>query len=576
MKVLFFILFVFNSVAFGQHYFNKSIDLTGGVEAYTNLVIIKPINHSIILGSSLIDKEPILYKFDSIGNPLDTILVNNASSGKVFIPGQYNSLKVESNGNLIIVGQMQYEANIKANAIIFLLDNLGDTIWTKELDFGPGKYSGFSSIEILNDDSYVVAGFSNQFGYNQQMWLVKFNEFGEIIWENNYGSYQDEVALSVGSFLDDGMFLCGYSDDVDGFGENDILVIKTNNLGEYQWEKRFGDVGNDVGMGFLTDDGNIILHGVFNAVDPENAFNSATYGVVMELDSVGQIKWTTKCYNKDTSTAMVYLANESLGSAMEVNDGFIFTGYSQDTISFYAFGWILKTDHSGNILWNRKITHRNKHNYIRDIDVLPNGDLAFVGFLGPDETHSQDGWILRTNCLGFEGPPAIAAEITKDSINNSATIINSSQRFGDGLIDWGDGTQTYFTEHDDTIFTHVYLENGEYVINFKINACNEHDSLNFETKITNVQPPAPPLSNFTIYPNPANQSLTIKYLPTDAPYAVTISMFDMSGRQVYQQSINDFYKETTLDVSILSAGTYLIRFSTTLGDVFIEKLVVYR
>jgi hypothetical protein len=52
-------------------------------------------------------------------------------------------------------------------------------------------------------------------------------------------------------------------------------------------------------------------------------------------------------------------------------------------------------------------------------------------------------------------------------------------------------------------------------------------------------------------------------------------MFDMSGRQVYQQSINDFYKETTLDVSTYSAGTHLIRFSTTLGDVFIEKLVVY-
>jgi hypothetical protein len=209
--------------------------------------------------------------------------------------------------------------------------------------------------------------------------------------------------------------------------------------------------------------------------------------------------------------------------------------------------------------------------------VLPNGDLVFVGFLFPDGTgNSQDGWILRTNCLGFEGPPLLAAEITKDSINNSATIINSSQRFGDGLIDWGDGTQTYFTEHDDTIFTHVYLENGDYSINFKINACNDHDSLQFETKITNVLPPAPPLSNFSIYPNPANQSLTIKYLPTDAPYAVTISMFDMSGRQVYQQSINDFYKETTLDVSTYSAGTYLIRFSTTLGDVFIEKLVVYR
>ena len=208
--------------------------------------------------------------------------------------------------------------------------------------------------------------------------------------------------------------------------------------------------------------------------------------------------------------------------------------------------------------------------------LMPNGDLVFVGFLFPEGTgNSQDGWILRTNCLGFEVPPKIAAEITTDSINHSATIINSSQRFGDGAIDWGDGTETYFTKHDDTILTHIYAENGNYSINFKINACNDHDRLNFETKITNVQPPPLTLSNFSIYPNPANQSVTIKYLPTDEAYSVTLSIYDISGREVYYQSIIDFYNETTFDVSNYSAGTYLIRFSTVLGDVFLEKLVVF-
>jgi hypothetical protein len=49
----------------------------------------------------------------------------------------------------------------------------------------------------------------------------------------------------------------------------------------------------------------------------------------------------------------------------------------------------------------------------------------------------------------------------------------------------------------------------------------------------------------------------------------------MSGRQVYQQAINDFYKETTIDISEFSVGTYLVQFITSIGETQLEKLLIH-
>jgi hypothetical protein len=574
LKLIFYICLILSSAVFGQHYFNKSFDL-GVPEVYRGCAYNEEDSTIWAVGTVNGSRFPHLYKFDQYGEGLDTVIVKNSSIGNKFIQGYNKAIFKDWDGNILIPGLMQFDEEAQSFAIIFKLTSEGDTIWTREFPV-EDRYQYISTGTLTSDGNYIFAGYSQDLATGLNVWLLKLDINGNILWEQHYGRFGDQRIYSVDTTSDGGYVFAGFTTGV-GAGESDAYIIKTDSLGNLIWEKWFGFEGNDYARLISLKNGNTLVVGSFRYYLPGPSSSNASKGIAMLLDPDGNQLWFNSFSEFDPSTFYYYSSQEWFNNAYAVNDGYLLYGSGIDTSISNPSGWLVKTDFQGNKLWSRRFRNRDNDNYLQDMVVLPNGDLVFVGFVFPDGTgNSQDGWILRTNCLGFEGPPLLAAEITKDSFNNSATIINSSQRFGDGLIDWGDGTQTYFTEHDDSIFTHVYLENGEYVINFKINACNEHDSLNFETKITNVQPPAPPLSNFTIYPNPANQSLTIKYLPTDAIYAVTINMFDMSGRQVYQQSINDFYKETTLDVSTLSAGTYLIRFSTTLGDVFIEKLVVYR
>lgn len=546
-------------------------------EAYRGLVYNTNDSTFWAIGTLFYTKNPVLYKFNQEGNPLDTVIVDNASNGYLFGQGYNDAINIDMDGNLLIQGQMQFNDLDQAFAIIFKLTPEGDTIWTKEYKL-EGRYQYFSSLAITRDNDYVFTGFSHDLITGQDVWLVKLDSDGNTLWEQHYGGYGLQAAYAVDTTADGGFILSGFTTS-HGAGERDAYIIKTDGEGNLLWEKWFGFEGNDLTFVKSLPNGHSIAFGGYNFYDPRDialGLIHATHAGVSELDEDGNEVWF-KIYGEiDSSTFKFYTSNEFFNDMLIVEDGYLFCGVSQDTLDDNPLGWIVKTDFQGNKLWSRRYRKRDNDNYLQDMVLMPNGDLVFVGFLFPDGTgNSQDGWILRTNCLGFEEPPTIAAEITTDSINNSATIINSSQRFGDGTIDWGDGTETYFTEHDDTIFTHIYAENGNYSINFKINTCNDHDSLNFETKITNVQPPPLPLSNFSIYPNPANQSVTIKYLPTNEAYSVTLSIYDLSGREVYYQSIIDFYNETTIDVSNYSAGTYLIRFSTVLGDVFLEKLVVY-
>lgn len=64
------------------------------------------------------------------------------------------------------------------------------------------------------------------------------------------------------------------------------------------------------------------------------------------------------------------------------------------------------------------------------------------------------------------------------------------------------------------------------------------------------------LTKLRLYPNPAEDVLNIEYKSEIRE----ISIFDMTGKQLYSRNINDSF--STIDVSTLSPGTYLVKIDT--------------
>jgi hypothetical protein len=78
---------------------------------------------------------------------------------------------------------------------------------------------------------------------------------------------------------------------------------------------------------------------------------------------------------------------------------------------------------------------------------------------------------------------------------------------------------------------------------------------------------------YFIYPNPADDNVTVDFSESDARN-VTISLLDLSGRQLETRQINgNDQRRISLNVSEYAAGMYLLQIMQD-GLVSSEKLIV--
>ena len=155
---------------------------------------------------------------------------------------------------------------------VIKVDTYGNLLW--EHSFGGDGIEISYDIAKTADNGFVVVG--NTFSTNgdvflnhgeSDMWMIKLDEEGEMIWEKTYGGSQFDLAQAVVQSKDGGFLITGNSksddhDSASNIGENDIWVVKTNRIGDLVWEKSFGGSGLDFGFDLLENtDGSIMVVG---------------------------------------------------------------------------------------------------------------------------------------------------------------------------------------------------------------------------------------------------------------------------------------------------------------------------
>ncbi|MGB9176806.1 MAG: hypothetical protein WCB46_08740, partial [Methanoregula sp.] len=128
------------------------------------------------------------------------------------------------------------------------------------------------SIRHTDDGGYIVSG-SIQTGVSsghgaEDMWVVKLNPSGGILWQKVLGGGDRDESFSIQQTTDDGYILIGstYSDNTGDVGPNhggsDIWVVKLTPSGDIQWQKMLGGRGFETGRSIeQTTDGGYILTG---------------------------------------------------------------------------------------------------------------------------------------------------------------------------------------------------------------------------------------------------------------------------------------------------------------------------
>ncbi len=164
-----------------------------------------------------------------------------------------------TDGGYLLAGTSRQPGTGRDKAFIVKTDVNGNELWSNVYGGEVGDRLE-SVVEV--EDGFVATGVTHSMGSGgADMYLLKVDLTGDLVWSKAFGGSRDDHGLSVMETLDDGLVVVGYSgsfEDVDG----DVYVVRTDSEGELVWESSFGGGDTDVGYSVdVTDDGGYIITG---------------------------------------------------------------------------------------------------------------------------------------------------------------------------------------------------------------------------------------------------------------------------------------------------------------------------
>ncbi|MFB6340210.1 hypothetical protein ACE1ET_00730 [Saccharicrinis sp. FJH62] len=206
---------------------------------------------------------------------------------------------------------------------IVKVDGIGDVVWEKTLGgSGDEKLSGMYKGK---DGGYVILGqtwsedgdVSENHG-EEDIWIVKIDEGGTIEWERSYGGSNFDGAISLIPEEDGGyiIFARTASDDGDFINnERRMIFYKINNFGEIIWKDNFDmNLTGHLNKVIRTRDNGYLIIGSYKTDDYDDNGILIDGAYISKIDLNGSFVWEQKIHGEYSEEAIdvVQLKNGSI------------------------------------------------------------------------------------------------------------------------------------------------------------------------------------------------------------------------------------------------------------------------
>jgi hypothetical protein len=261
----------------------------------------------------------------------------------------------------------------------------GNLLW--DVVYGGNQNEVAYAVVQAVDGGYAIAGYTRSSGAGQDdFYLVKIDSAGNIAWNKTYGGSDNEVGYCIVETLDGGYALAGYTNSF-GIGSNDFWLVKTNSTGDHLWNQTFGGSSSDIASHLVqTSDGGYALAGYTYSFDAD-----LKDFYLVKTDAAGNILW-----NKTYGGASY---EEALSLVATSDGGFALVGYTNPPLSADYDVWLIKTDPSGNVEWNKTYGGPNidrGHSVVQTAD----GGYAIVCRTNSFGAGGTDVWLIKTDAYG--------------------------------------------------------------------------------------------------------------------------------------------------------------------------------
>lgn len=257
-------------------------------------------------------------------------------------PGDDEGMAVREtrDGGLIFAGGTSSRGAGDFDAWLTRTDPKGGEIWNRT--FGGSGYDWAYSLEKTNDGGYVIFGETESYGAGgRDAWIVKTDAEGKELWNRTYGGANDDGGRSIKETADGGYILTGFTESY-GAGGSDLWLLKTDSEGELVWNVTYGGSRDDIGESvWQTAGGGYVVAGGASAPLDGEASAGDAWLIITDPDGKlirGKI-FSVGDSGRDIATAVQVTAD----------GGYIIGGWSSVG---GLYSWLLKTDGSGMKVWD--------------------------------------------------------------------------------------------------------------------------------------------------------------------------------------------------------------------------------
>jgi len=256
------------------------------------------------------------------------------------------SVDQTTDGGYIITGSTSSFGAGGSDLYLVKVDSSGDFEWQATFG-GPHTDSG-RSVQQTSDGGYVVAGHrsGSDFGFFCDVYLVKTDALGNLEWEETFGPLLSlDIGYSVQQTHDGGYVVGGWVQPLESSDEGGFYLVKTDSSGNLEWERILGLTHLDRAASVeQTTDGGYVLAGETHSSLPALGAPD-TY--LVKTDASGDIEWTQRFGNE--------LQDHGYAVQQTSDGGYIVAGNllleSGSTLNSHSQVYLVKTDASGELEW---------------------------------------------------------------------------------------------------------------------------------------------------------------------------------------------------------------------------------
>ncbi|MFL5763854.1 MAG: hypothetical protein ACJ77K_07930 [Bacteroidia bacterium] len=279
----------------------------------------------------------------------DIYVVKTDANGKVIwtrtfggsLDDESNAIIKTADGNLLIVGTTSSFGSGGSDIYLVKLDTAGALLWQKFYG-GPGNESG-SAVIIAPDGNYLVNGLTSSFGAGlRDIYLLKLNTSGNLIWSKTYGGNLDDGGTSLCNGDTGDIMLFCFTDDF-GAVNRDMYLLRLNSAGDSLASSLYGGTEYEQASSIeRTTDGNFMICGhTASFGHPEHNFYA------LKIDASGAVIW-----QKDYGGT----AHDGAECGEQSSDGgYVLAGRSSSFGDHFEQMYLVKTDGNGNKEWEKDI-----------------------------------------------------------------------------------------------------------------------------------------------------------------------------------------------------------------------------